>query len=339
MKTRPILTLAALWALCTLLSSCRENISNGGFENPFLTEPEILVPLGTLKSPRGIVADTSGDFWVADTENDLIRRFSSNGIQLSVVQGFTRPTYMGYDRSTRDILVISGLNIIRINPLNNNATIVAGLGAGLVDTTAVFDVNTGQTRSRPLVAQGAGDVSGAPNGDIFVSAVAHTGEHYIVRVRSGQMTALAFSAHVPSNQTAGPMFLSVDRFGTLFTGFFTSANQTSPRIFLVEPGSLFLSQPVSGSLLSTGARGSSIDDAGILFIADAGNQELIIFNTFTNRVEDIVTIGPIQGIAQPAPRDVAVSPDGSVLVTVSDLFATPDNPGVVLKYGRRLRTQ
>jgi hypothetical protein len=234
---------------------------------------------------------------------------------------------------------LRGLNIIRINPLNNNATIVAGLGAGWVDTTAVFDVNTGQTRSRPLVAHGAGDISGASNGDIFVSAVAQTGEHYIVRVRGGQMTALAFSAHVPSNQTAGPMFLSVDRFGTLFTGFFTSANQTSPRIFLVEPGSLFLSQPVSGSLLSTGARGSSIDDAGILFIADAGNQELIIFNTLTNRVEDIVTIGPIQGIAQPAPRDVAVSPDGSVLVTVSDLFATADNPGVVLKYGRRLRTR
>ncbi len=328
--------------LCVLLvgifPSCRDKSTPPTAIEPYLTGPTLIVPVGLLKSPRGIAVDPSGDFWVADTKNDLIRRFTSSGTQRDSVIGFTLPTCMGIEQSTGNVLaVVNNTTIVRINPSTHDATIITTVSGTTVDTSSVYDVNSGESQPHALAVHSLGDIDGAPNGDIFVSALAGSVDNAVIQIHSGSAKAIAFSSLAPSNPAdIDAKFLAVDTYGMIYTAFVLSTGQSSAaiRVYALSASNPFLNEPFPEPAISGGALGAGIDASGILFIADQPLQQIVIVSTISGRTIDVLTIPQIQGMTQPTPRDIAVGPDGSVYVAVGDLFDSAELLGAVLKYSR-----
>jgi hypothetical protein len=182
-------------------------------------------------------------------------------------------------------------------------------------------------------------VDGTPTGDVYVSIAGALPDNFIVRIRQGLPIVLAYSsAPVANPNDAGTKFVVSDPFGTLFTAF-ASGNSLSGnplRLFSVSPGNLTQTGSFLSGVITGGAHGAGIDAAGILFIADAGAfiPQLVVVSTSPRRWIDSYPLPSVPGISQPAPRDAAVGPDGSVFVAVDDLLQTAGDPGAILRYTR-----
>ncbi|MFN0159158.1 MAG: hypothetical protein ACKVRP_13940 [Bacteroidota bacterium] len=318
-------------------SGCRDSSTTPN-DDPSLSAPTVFIPLGILKSPRGIAVDSAGFVWVSDTYNDRITRFTPDGSQLLSLPGFTLPTGMGIDKSTNDVLaIVNGNTIVRINVQTENPTIVSTITSGNINTSSSFDVISRQQVNVILLVQELGDIDGATNGDIYVSCFDGGNENHVLRVRNGEATAVAFSRQQPDDSLdRGSKFLSTDTFGTVYTAFVLPNAQQSNLVYpyVVSPGNVFSSHAFSGTVLSGGVKGAGIDQNGVLYVADARTGSMEILSTVAEQRIDRLDIPPIQGMAEPVAWDIAVGRNGSVFVAVVDLLDTSHQLGVVLKYTR-----
>jgi hypothetical protein len=331
-------TIMGVIALTCLLGGCRSDEPTGSGSDSLLATPTVFIPTGTLRAPSGIAVDKTGEVWVSDTFADAVRRYTALGSSRLLLPGITQPGKMGFDRSTNNILVVSNSTLVyQIDPASNVATILTQVSTGTLDTSSVFNLATGATGSRSAQVPVLGDLDGTPSGDIFVSMVAGSAENFLVRIRNGQSAAIAFSPVRPLVAfDISARFLSVDRFGTVFTSFVTDASQSATEItaFGVFPSNLGATAPLPASGITARAIGSGIDDAGILFVADASARQILILSSSSGQTLERVDMPEIAGMTQPSPRDVAAGPDGSVFVACSDLFDTGNTLGAVLKFAR-----
>ncbi len=320
------------------LAGCRSDIPSVGNPTTTYQDPAIIVPVGRLKSPRGIAVDQTGDIWVSDSYSNVIRRISPGGSDKTLLTAIPFPTKMGFDRSTNNILVIIDQNsILSISPSNDVTNIVFSFIASVIDTTSVFDVTSGIQTSRAINTVIVGDVDGATNGDIFVSALANDAENFLIRVRNGIASAIAFSPLRPTVQPDRSVhFLSTDRFGDVYTSFVTDvgASGTTTNLFAIVPGNLLASQRFSNIRISPTAQGSGIDATGRLFIAEPSLQQVILVSTADSSPTDYIILPFVQGMSAPTPRDVALAPNGDIYVAVSDLLDTSNTLGAVIVYKR-----
>jgi len=320
------------------LVSCRSDIPAGGASGTTYQNPAIVVPVGRLKSPRGIAVDQTGDIWVSDSYSNVIRRISPGGSDKTLFTAIPFPTKMGFDRATSNILVIIDQNsILSISPSNDEANIVFGFSASAIDTSSVFDVTSGIQTPRMINTITIGDVDGAPNGDLYVSTLANDAENFLIRVRNGIATAIAFSPLRPTSQTERvPHFLSTDRFGDVYTSFVTGvgASGTTTNLFAIVPGNLLASQRFSAIRITPTAQGSGIDATGRLFIAEPSLQQVVLVSTADSSPTDYIILPFVQGMGAPTPRDVALAPNGDIYVAVSDFLDTSNTLGAVIVYKR-----
>jgi len=319
---------------------CREDSAPPTSAESLFTGPTLFLPLGTLRSPRGIAVDDSGRVWVSDTYSDLVRCFAPNGSERFRLPGIILPTNMGIDRATHTILLVSDQTmIIRIDPNTNTPTVVIDLDGSPIDTSSMYNVISSQTQRRIVNLPVMGDLDGAGNGEIFVSVLANGAENFVLRVRGGEASAIAYSPLrplVPSD--AGTRFLSVDDFGTVYTSFVfsTSSTSTLTHVFALTPGNLAASHLLSGPRISAGAQGSSIEPSGFMFIADTFLRQMVIISTISERTFDALTIPAVSGMTEAVPTDIGVAPDGSVYVATADMPDSEHQRGAVLKYTRRM---
>ena len=334
-----LLTVLLSWLLW--VSGCRTNDDSGNLPTSLLTDPTIFIPAGTLRAPEGIAVDNTGDVWVADTFHDAVRRYSNTGSERVSLPGMIRPRMMGLDRFSSTLLVVADRKkIYRIDPAGDTASIVFDANVSPIDTTSVFDLRTGVTRARIVQAPLLGDIDGGQTGDIYCNAVASSAENFVLRIRGTQCDALTYSPIRPLiSADIMSRFLSVDRFGTVFTSFVTFADQQVTEVFAfgVFPGNLTSSAALPSGIISPGTYGSGIDNTGILFIADATSQQLLILSTSSGQTLETIPIPAITGLTRPSPRDVAVASDGSVFVVLTDLSDTGNSLGAVLKFGRSVQ--
>lgn len=327
----------SVWLLLVLIG-CRADSPVDPQEQLTYSAPTVFVPTGLLKGPQGIAVDKSGNIWVADTENDLVRKYSPAGAQVDSILGFPRPGYMGMDRFTNDILFISNArSVVRINTQLNTATEIVRLQTNQVDGSNGYDISIQQILSRPIFLDELGDLAGAPGGDIFISGRGNTTDNYVIRLRGTTAGAIVYSTELPpSAADNGTRPLALDRFGTVFTSFVTaeSGGGKSIRLYTINPASVQQTRRIVQPSVSSGARGATIDDVGNLFVADVLFRQISIISTATERTLNAITVQNVSGIQVPVPRDVAVSPDGSVYFTVSDFIDNPARPGAIMKSSR-----
>jgi sugar lactone lactonase YvrE len=257
-----------------------------------------------FSDPAAIVADTNGNFFLADSQNHAIRKIATNGVvttfagQLGVsgsLNGtgtnaqFNTPSGLAFDGGGNLFVADTGNSTIRkITPAG-----AVSIFAGIAGPGGFADGAAGSAQfSAPL------GIAVAPSGDVFV---ADSGNHCIRRISGGVVSTFAGSPKIwgsadgtgTNAQFNGPVGLAFDARGNLFV---SDANNDTIRkittngVVTTFAGAAGLDGSADGTLAAARFRSPAelaFDQKGNLFVADSLNQ--VIREITTNGVVSTVS--------------------------------------------------
>jgi sugar lactone lactonase YvrE len=263
-----------------------------------------------FSDPAAIVVDANGNFFVADSNNDAIRKITTNGVVTTFagqpgVAGsadgtgtgaqFSAPSGLAFDKSGNLFVSDTGNNTIR----EITSAGVVSTFAGVVGQSGFADGATGSAQfNSPL------GIAVGPNGTLYV---ADSGNHCIREISAGVVSTFAGSPGIwgsadgngTNAQFNGPVGLALDGCTNLFVS--DANNNTIRRITPLGPVTTFagaagVDGSTDGDLNS--ARFSSpaelaFDNKGNLFVADSLNQ--VIRKISTNGI--VSTVSGAAGIS------------------------------------------
>ena len=291
-----------------------------------------------FSDPAAIVTDTTGNFFVADSQNHAIRKVTTNGVvttfagQLGVsgtADGtgtgaqFNAPSGLAFDANGNLFVADTGNSTIRkITPSGAVSTF-----AGIAGSSGYADGAAGSAQfSAPL------GIAVATNGTVFV---ADSGNHCIRRISGGMVSTFAGNPQIwgsvdgtgTNARFNGPVGLAFDAQGNLFV---SDANNDTIRkittngVVTTFAGAAGLDGAADG--VATAARFRSpaelvFDQTGNLFVADSFNQTIreISTNGIVSTVSGMAGIfGGTNGVNGQGrfynPYGLAFGTDGSLLV-------------------------
>jgi len=261
-------------------------------------------------SPEGVAVDSSGNMYVADTDNHTIRKVTASGV-VTTLAGSSR--VIGIADGTGSVARFFGPQGVAVDGTDNlfvadrnNHTIRKITAAGVVTTLAGSAGSSGSTNGTGGAARFyyPGGVAVDSTGNVFV---ADTYNHTIRKVTStGVVTTLAGSAGLSgsTNDTGSaarfsyPSGVAVDNTGNVFV-----ADTWNHTIRKVTPEGIVTTLAgragTTGSADGTGGAarfkepaGVAVDSAGNVFVADTGNQTIRKVTA-----EGVVTtIGSVAGV-------------------------------------------
>jgi hypothetical protein len=262
-----------------------------------------------LNVPYGVLADGSGNFYIADYSNPVVRKVNAAGTITTIAGNGTAgysgdggpatsaelslPTSLALDSSGNLYIGDTGNNTVReVTPAGTIST-VAGNG------TAGYSGDGGPATSAEL--NGPYGVALDANGNLYIS------EYYNERVRkvtpAGTITTIAgtgtagFSGDggpASSAMLSGPIDVALDLAGNLYI-----AEQVNDRIRMINPSGIITTvvgnggQGFSGdggpatSAMLNRPQGVRVDANGVLYIAD----------TYNNRIRTVGQFGTITTVA------------------------------------------
>jgi sugar lactone lactonase YvrE len=260
-------------------------------------------------SPTGITIDVAGNLYVADTDNNSIRKVTAAGVVTTLATGFSHPSDVAADGSGNLFVADAGSNTIRKVVVSTGAvSVVAGQigSAGSTDATGAS--------ARFASPEG---VAVDSSGNLYV---ADTNNQTIRKISpAGVVTTLAgLAGRSGSSDGAGtaarfqsPSDLVVDAAGNILVA--DMSNQTIRKITPAGlTGTVAGQAGVSGSSDGTGnaARflnpaGLAVDSTGNVYVADTDNQ--------TIRVRTVATLPQITT----QPQSQTVTAGATVTFTVA----------------------
>ncbi|HEV3201673.1 MAG TPA: SMP-30/gluconolactonase/LRE family protein, partial [Bryobacteraceae bacterium] len=307
-----------------------------------------------LNGPTGLAFDSTGNLYVADTDNSCIRMISTDGTIVTVAGTNARdfggdggPAVQAALNQPEGMAADSAGNLYIADTFNNRIRMIAP------DGTITTFAGTG-------FPGGAGDDGPAASATLFLPtdvAIDHSGSLYIadlgaVRIRkvfqgvitsvAGSLTAFQFpydSAPALSVRISGPTGVAVDASGAFYfaagsVGSGSGLTRGDFKIWKVTPAGLFSTVAGNGNNSFSGDGGpaakAQIDTPAGMAMDSAGN--LYFADPAANRVRKISTDGTITTVAGtgvagfggengPAtaaflngPMGVAVSPDGHLFI-------------------------
>ena len=235
--------------------------------------PTVLVSL-PLHAPTGVAVSSQGKVYIADTDNNMIRKWTAtnNTVTTVVSAGLSSPAGVAVDGAGNVYIADSGNNAIK-KWVATNSTVTTLISAGLNDPFGV-------------AVDGAGNVYIA---DTLNNAV----KKWLVA--SNTVTTLV------SNGLNHPFAVAVDGASNVYIADYgTNAIKewTGPSNSVLTVVSNGLSSPA----------GVAVDGAGNVYIADSGNNAIKKWTAASNAVTTLVS----SGLSYPA--DVAVDGAGNVYV-------------------------
>ncbi len=260
--------------------------------------------------PTGIAIDASGNLFVADTDNNIIRRITPGAAVTTLAGTFSSPSDVAVDSAGNVIIADTGSHTIRRIAAGGGITTVAGLAGSLGNSDG-----TGPA-ARFSAPEGVA-VDGT--GNIYV---ADTGNHTIRKITpAGAVSTFAGQAGMSGTSDgigAGARFqfpsdLALDGSGNLYVA--DTDNHTIRKVSPAGATGTVAGQPgVNGSAdgVGTSARfyfptGIAVDTAGDVYVADTNNDTIR---------ESIVAIGPII-TTQPRSQSVTVGTTAQFSVTAT----------------------
>jgi len=247
----------------------------------------------SFNAPLGIAADGSGNIYVADQDNHLIRKITQAGT-VSTLAGsgfrgyndgagpeamFYYPSAVALDASGNVYVADSLNNVIRKITPAGVVTTLAGSSRGNLDGTgsqAQFN------EPRGLAVDGAGQ-------NIYV---ADTGNHNLRRLTAdGVVTTLAGSGIAGAQDGTGsassfnsPRGMSVDGSGNVYV-----ADYENHRVRKVTPAGVVTTIAGAAPGFRDGAKAQfnnpldvAVNGSGMLYVADYGNNRIRVMSTAPN---------------------------------------------------------
>lgn len=289
--------------------------------------------------PSALAVDNFGTLYVADTNNNSIRKITSSGIvttlagsgQAGSTEGsgasaqFFHPSGVAID-GAGNVYVTDTFNhtIRKITPFGTVTTLAGTAGVqGSADgpgTTATFSFPTGIT----IASSGLLYVTDSQNGTIRIVTPAGVVSTFVGTAgQSGTADGTG-----PSARFSYPTGIGWDTDGSLYVvdGASTIRRVSSAGVVTTIAGSAGISGSADGPLLTSrfsSPLGLSLDGAGTIYIADTGNDTIRSI-TGSNTVSTLAGSPPALSLDATGaaarfnlPNSVAVDPTGNVYVADS----------------------
>ncbi len=238
-----------------------------------------------FRYPAGLNIDASGNLFVADEGNDLIRTMSASGTNWIVTTVAGQPYVFGSADGTNaaaqfslpaNAAVDTNGNVYVADSGNNTIRKVSPVGANWVVTTLAGLAGV----SGHVDAAGTNARFSQPNG----VAIGADGNIYVADTGNSTIRAVTPSGQVSSVRGFAPMHqpydVAADKLGNLFVA---NGGHTIIKYFLT--GTNWNSQTIAGQYGSAGSsngtnsgarfnapQGVAVDGGGNLYVADTGNQ-------------------------------------------------------------------
>ena len=236
-----------------------------------------------LSGPSGLAMDGSGNLYIADTGNGVIREVSGGNIStIAAAAGLNAPAGLAIDGQGNLYIADTGNNVVDEVSGGNITTIAAGVGLNaptglaidgqgnlyIADTgNNMVDEVSGGNITTIAAAAGLNAPAGLAidgQGNLYI---ADSGNNLVSEVSGGNMTTVAGNISASAMAPwARPSGLAVDGQGNLFV-----ADDVGNVVYEVSP---------SGSITTLASNlihptGLAVDTQGDLFIADAGHDVVL----------------------------------------------------------------
>ncbi|TZF86380.1 T9SS type A sorting domain-containing protein (plasmid) [Pedobacter sp. BS3] len=311
-----------------------------------------------FKTPYGMVADNTGNIYVADRYNHRIRKITPAGVVStfagSGVAGSADGTGTGASFNEPAGIVIDSSGTLYISDMRNH-TIRKITPAGVVSTlagtvgTAGFADGTGSAAkfNYPfgLAVDRSGDVYVADRYNYKIRKITPVG---VVTTIAGSTAGFADSSNPLTAKFNNPVGVAVDSAGNIYVGDYTNnrirkitaAGVVSTLAGQTSPGS---ADGIGGAASFTNPFGVTVDNLGNVYVADYNNQKIrkITPSGIVSTLAGSGTIGLAEGIGSAAsfkyPVDVITDNIGNLYVadgnnkirkiTITGYTINPELPG------------
>jgi sugar lactone lactonase YvrE len=244
--------------------------------------------VASFDGPRGTAVDAKGNVYVADQNNNLIRKISAAGLVTTLAgsgtQGssngigtaasFARPEGVAIDGAGNVYVADFGNNMIRmINPsgvvttVAGNGTLGSANGAG---TVATFNGPTA------LTVDISGDIYVADFGNNLIRMISPSG---MVRTLAGSGTAGSANGVAGAASFNAPTGVAVDDLQNVYVAdqgnnLIRMITASAVVTTLAGTGQLGNANGVAASASFSSPFGVAVDDLGNVFVSDQGNQQI-----------------------------------------------------------------
>jgi len=229
--------------------------------------------------PSGVATDASGNIYVADNNNNLIRKISPSGVVttlagsgaagsangIGIAASFNQPGSVSTDASGNVYVADANNNQIRkITPAGVVTTLAGSGAAGSVNTTftsASFNNPTGVATDAP------GNVYVADAGNNLIRKVSPAG---VVSTLAGSGTQGSINGQGPTASFYQPTGVATDASGNVYV-----ADELNNLIRTITPGGTVATLNCTGTAASFSSPfGVATDASGNVYVADEGNASI-----------------------------------------------------------------
>ena len=267
-----------------------------------------------FRNPMGVVADNSGNLYIADNDNNEIRKIVvATALVTSFSYGFYHPSGITIDGSGNLYIADAFNNEIRKLVI---ATGVLSTLAGSTTAGSADGTGTAASFNRPqgIVYDGIGNLYVADlNNNMIRKIVISTG---VVSTLAGNTTAGSLNGTGTTASFHNPIAVATDGLGNLYVSDYSN-NEIRKIIISSGVVSTFAGSTTAGSTDSTGTAASFsepwglvFDGSGNLYIVDSSNSKIRKISIANAKVTTFVTLGSMTG-----PTGIAIDGSGNLYVT------------------------
>ncbi len=275
----------------------------------------------TFNSPTRLTKDASDNFYVADRDNNQIRKISSAGIVTTFATGFNLPN--GVIINTDGNLYVANTTANLINKVTPSGVVTVFAGSG----SQTFANGTGTAASFYYPYGISCDLSGNLYvADSFNNRIRKITSAAVVTTYAGNGSATWADGPAANASFNIPNCTSVDISGTLYVS--DPSNYRIRKITTAGQVSTFAGTGIAGSTNGTAASatfgatgGVAVDGIGNIYVADLGNSLIRKIDPagIVTTLAGSGVVGAVNGVGKAAsfnhPNDVQVYNTGSVYVT------------------------
>jgi kumamolisin len=213
----------------------------------------------TFSYPSGVALDNSGDLFVADTNNNVIREISPTGVVTTPYTGFTLPNTIAWDK-------VNSILYVADSGKNNR---IAKISGGTISTFSSFTFKNPQG----VAVDGSGNVYVADSGHDTIVKITPSGTASVFAGKSG--TSGYVNATGTSARFNNPLGVAVDSSGNVYVadfGNYVVRKINSSRVVTTLAGTPNVGGYLDGvgtSALFNSAAGVSVDGSGNVYVSDA----------------------------------------------------------------------